>query len=247
MTRTNVLLTLAVVLGAQGVTWLILTLAGRGSMALGLMIATTCALLLTPGVGYVILRLTYELEATRQRAAHLATVDELTATFNRRHFMDLAEREWHRSRRHGLPLSVILLDADHFKDFNDTHGHQCGDMLLREIALACARSLRASDVLARFGGEELIVLLPQTDLAGALVIAERMRDTVAALQVGWRGQSLTPTISLGVAEMRPDTASLDVLIHQADLALYDAKRAGRNRVRPLTGPAPAASRWQAVH
>lgn len=239
LVRANVMLILSALAGSLGITAVVLGLTGAGSMVLGLGIATTCVLVLTPGVGYVVLKLVYELEASRQRISHLATMDELTDCFNRRHFLDLAGREWHRSRRHGLALSLILLDADNFKAVNDTHGHQCGDMLLREISLACRVSLRASDVLARFGGEELIVLLPQTDLAGALAMAERMRAKVAALRVAWQGHLLEPTISLGVAELRSDTATIDALIHQADVALYDAKRAGRNRVGPGPAPAPA--------
>lgn len=248
LVRANVMLILTALAGSLAITATVLGLSGAGSLALGLGIATTCVLILTPGVGYVVLKLVYELEASRQRISHLATMDELTACFNRRHFLDLAGREWHRSRRHGLALSLILLDADNFKAVNDTHGHQCGDMLLREISLACSTSLRASDVLARFGGEELIVLLPQTDLAGALTMAERMRAKVAALRVAWQGHLLEPTISLGVAEMRSDTATIDALIHQADVALYDAKRAGRNRVGPGPGPAPAPQPgWRTVN
>lgn len=239
LVRAHVMLTLTALAGSLVITGVVLGLTGAGSMKLGLGVAATCALVLTPAVGHVVLKLVYELEASRQRISHLATMDELTACFNRRHFLELAGREWQRSRRHGLALSLILLDADNFKAVNDTHGHQCGDMLLREIALACGASLRASDVLARFGGEELIVLLPQTDLAGALTMAERMRARVAALQVAWQGHLLEPTISLGVAEMRRDMPTLEALIHQADVALYDAKRAGRNRVGPGPGPTPA--------
>lgn len=246
--RANLLLTLIVLIGALLVTLAVLHLAGAGSWRLGLIVATTCVLTLSPAIGYVLLSLVYELDASHRRISHLATMDELTGSFNRRHFMELAEREWLRSRRYDIPMALILLDADHFKAVNDTHGHQCGDMLLGEISLACRSSLRGPDVLARFGGEELIVLLPQTDLAGALAMAERMRQRVADLAVAWRGHVLRPTISLGVAELRPDTASIDALVHDADVALYEAKRTGRNRVSTADARAHAAmpAAWRAA-
>lgn len=213
------------------ITFVVIRLAGQGSLGLGMVIASACVLLLGPVVGYGVLRLIFQLEASRQRIAELAVTDELTGCYNRRHFMERAELEWLRSRRHQMPLALILLDADDFKQVNDTHGHQCGDHLLREMALQCRASLRGTDVLARFGGEELIVLLPQTDLAGALAIAERIRHQVQALAVQWQGQAVTATVSLGVAALHASHASVDALIRDADQALYEAKRAGRNRVR----------------
>ncbi len=212
------------------VTYGVIRVAGQGSLGLGFAIASACALLSGPPVGYAVLRLIFELETSRQRIAELAVTDELTGCYNRRHFMERAELEWLRSRRHQMPLALILLDADDFKQVNDTHGHQCGDHLLREMALQCRASLRGTDVLARFGGEELVVLLPQTDLAGALAIAERIRHQVQDLAVSWQGQAVTATVSLGVAALHAGHASVDTLIRDADQALYEAKRAGRNRV-----------------
>jgi diguanylate cyclase (GGDEF)-like protein len=212
------------------ITYLVIRLAGQGSLGLGFAIATACVLLSGPVVGYGVLRLIFQLEASRQRIAELAVTDELTGCYNRRHFMERAELEWLRSRRHHMPLALILLDADDFKLVNDTHGHQCGDHLLREMALQCRASLRGTDVLARFGGEELIALLPQTDLAGALAMAERIRHQVQDLVVQWQGQAVMATVSLGVAALHAGHASVDTLIRDADQALYEAKRAGRNRV-----------------
>nr|WP_259371975.1 GGDEF domain-containing protein [Caldimonas mangrovi] len=193
-------------------------------------IASLCVLTIAPAAGYAVLKLLYELESSRQQIRQLAITDELTGSYNRRYFMEVAEVELLRARRYGVPMSLILIDADHFKRVNDTHGHQCGDALLRQIALACRDSLRGTDVIARLGGEELIVLLPQTGLAGALTMAERIRERVAQLAIQWREQKVEATVSLGVAALRADTPTLDALIHEADIALYDAKRSGRNRV-----------------
>ncbi|PPE66962.1 hypothetical protein C1704_05780 [Caldimonas caldifontis] len=229
--RATVVLVMLVWVVSLAITYVMIRLAGQGSLGLGMVIASACVLLLGPVVGYGVLRLIFQLEASRQRIAELAVTDELTGCYNRRHFMERAELEWLRSRRHHMPLALILLDADDFKQVNDTHGHQCGDHLLREMALQCRASLRGTDVLARFGGEELIVLLPQTDLAGALAIAERIRHQVQDLVVQWQGQAVTATVSLGVAALHASHASVDALIRDADQALYEAKRAGRNRVR----------------
>lgn len=228
--RATVVLVLLVWAFSLAVTFVVIRLTGQGSLVLGLTIATVCVLLSGPPVGYAILRLIFQLEASRQRIAELAVTDGLTGCYNRRHFMERAELELLRSRRHGHPLALILLDADDFKRVNDTHGHQCGDQLLREMALQCRASLRSTDVLARFGGEELVVLLPQTDLAGAVAIAERIRHQVQALTVRWQGQAVAATVSLGVAALHAGHLSVDTLIRDADQALYEAKRAGRNRV-----------------
>ena len=236
--RAMAVLTFAVWLASIGVTYAVQTIAQRGSLTLGLTIASLCVLTISPVVGYVVLRLLYELEASRQQIRQLAITDDLTESYNRRHFMEVGEVEFLRARRYEAPMAVILIDADHFKRVNDTHGHQCGDMLLREIALACQGTLRGTDVIARFGGEELIVLLPQTDLAGALTMAERIRQRVARLAIQWREQRVEVTVSLGVAALRTDTPTLDALIHEADVALYDAKRSGRNRVCSWNADAP---------
>lgn len=229
--RATAVLVLLVWACSLAVTIVVIQFAGQGSLVLGLTIATVCVLLSGPPVGYVILRLIFQLEASRQRIAELAVTDGLTGCYNRRHFMERAELELLRSRRHGHPLALVLLDADDFKQVNDTHGHQCGDQLLREMALQCRASLRSTDVLARFGGEELVVLLPQTDLAGALAIAERIRHQVQALTMRWQGEAVAATVSLGVASLHAGHAGIDALIRDADLALYEAKRAGRNRVQ----------------
>jgi diguanylate cyclase (GGDEF)-like protein/PAS domain S-box-containing protein len=178
----------------------------------------------------------------------LATRDSLTGAANRRHFVELAQRERERSVRSGTPLSLCMFDADHFKDVNDQHGHVAGDHVLAAIAQAATSVLRKSDVLGRVGGEEFAILLPDTKLPGALVLAERVRAAVAAVELqtadiapdssvdSTREPPAAPpesfiraTISLGVAELRPDE-TFENLLKRADRALYSAKDLGRNRV-----------------
>lgn len=236
--RATIASTLLLAAVAMLVSHAAVALLGHGSRMLATLVPLACALLLAPVLHAIVFRLVFELEAARREHGVLAISDELTGLFNRRHFMALAEREWARSRRYAMSGALLLVDADHFKLVNDRHGHLAGDALLREIARVAGETLRQPDLLARFGGEELIGLLPHTDPLGALDVAERIRERVAALRVEWQGEWLTTTVSIGVAAVGAGHASLDGWIHDADTALYAAKEAGRNCVRaaPIQPP-----------
>lgn len=229
--RAVALLTLLVWVAAVGLAQLVVGLTGQGSRLVTTAAVSVCALTLTPLLGWTILGLVFRLEAARAELAVLAAQDGLTGAYNRRHFILLAELEWARSRRYDTEGALLLIDVDHFKRVNDAHGHLCGDKLLREITAATAASLRQPDVLARFGGEELIVLLPHTDPLGALDVAERIRERVNALRVEWQGFAVGTTVSIGVSVLSPAHGSLEAVIQEADSALYAAKDAGRNCVR----------------
>lgn len=215
-------------------TQLAISVAGHGDQVMVLICATLCSIVLAPPAGYLVARLVLELERTHKQLDLLATHDELMGVYTRRHFMAVVQREWDRARRYNTPAALLLIDADHFKRINDEHGQLCGDQLLRSVAKAVRESLRQADVLARFGGEQLIVFLPHTDPLGALDVAERVRERVQVLSV--QGKTAAPvsiTVSVGMAPMRPELPSLDWMIHEADTALYAAKADGRNRVRTL--------------
>jgi diguanylate cyclase (GGDEF)-like protein len=163
---------------------------------------------------------------------HQAVTDELTGLFNVRHFQDTLDYEIERSRRFSSPVGLAMLDIDDFKRVNDTYGHQQGDLVLVEVA-RCLRSLsRDIDEPARYGGEELAVILPQTDLSGAELLAERMRSTIAALEIKRLDGNgvLKVTASFGVASLPQSASDKESLIAAADAALYRAKRGGKNRV-----------------
>jgi diguanylate cyclase (GGDEF)-like protein/PAS domain S-box-containing protein len=165
-----------------------------------------------------------------EQLRELATRDSLTGAANRRHFVELAQRERERSLRSKSPLALCLIDADKFKLINDEHGHVVGDHALMALARSARAALRAADVLGRLGGEEFAILLPDTELSGALVVAERVRATVANSSVqDSEGRRIGLTISVGVAQMQADE-SLESLLKRADLALYAAKDRGRNQV-----------------
>jgi diguanylate cyclase (GGDEF)-like protein len=160
----------------------------------------------------------------------LSTTDPLTGLHNRRHFAASAAVELERCARYDLKISAMMLDIDHFKHVNDTHGHATGDAVLAEIAGLCSGSLRASDLDARYGGEEFCFLLPQTGVKDAAALAERLRVDIAALRFGSGDDELKVTVSLGVAERDGESETVDTLLRRCDDALYAAKHAGRDRV-----------------
>lgn len=166
----------------------------------------------------------------KSQAEALARVDPLTGVNNRRAFTDISVPMWHFAQRHHCHLSVILLDLDHFKRVNDQHGHSFGDEVLRATARILAQSIRDHDVLARWGGEEFILLLPETQLEEAVGLAERLRSVIADNVVSQKGVQLNVTASFGVVERAEKHLNLEDLIAAADFYLYQSKGLGRNRV-----------------
>jgi diguanylate cyclase (GGDEF)-like protein len=173
---------------------------------------------------------TRDLTDANRRLGELAARDALTGLFNRRHFLEFAERELERARRMGRKTSVLLIDIDHFKRVNDQHGHEAGDDVLRGVCARLAAGVRDADLLARLGGEELGVLAPETDIAAALVVAERLRQSVAGGPYTAGDAKLLITVSIGVATIEDPGEALKSLMGRADKALYVAKAGGRNRV-----------------
>jgi diguanylate cyclase len=229
--RVNVALTAGACVATGLTTQALLTVAGTADRWAAGAAAGIATLAVAPWLGAMLVRLAMALESSHSRLGVLATQDELTGVCNRRHFMSLAEREVARCRRYDTDSAVLLIDADHFRRVNDTHGHLAGDALLREMARVASRALRQPDMLARFGGEELAVFLPHTDPLGALDVAERVREQVGSLRLLWQGRKVGTTVSIGVAALGSGHASLEALIRDADAALHEAKQAGRNCVR----------------
>ena len=162
---------------------------------------------------------------------HQITVeDPLTGIPNRRYFDEFVIREVARTARYRRPLALLMIDVDRFKSINDTYGHLCGDTVLRELAQLISRRLRRSEFIARYGGEEFALVLPETDSAGARIIAERIRQTVEDHEFYCGELRLPVTVSVGGAVWRPDMVEPRDLIAEADANLYDAKDQGRNKV-----------------
>ncbi len=177
--------------------------------------------------------LTKELEAKNKRLASLPNMDELTEIYNHHYFLNALENETSRAIRNQIQLSLLLIDIDHFRKFNDTYGHQAGDFILKEFSRILKENIRRYDTLARYGGGKFTVILPGTNAEEALAIAEKLRETVDEAKFEKSREEYHITASFGVASVQPatiDKFETSIFISQADAALYEAKKAGRNRV-----------------
>lgn len=173
------------------------------------------------------LEMVWDLEETSKRA----NTDALTGIANRRFFEERLEQALNESDRFGVSVSLLVVDLDHFKRVNDTWGHEAGDLVLRKVSRLLSERVRTVDTVARYGGEEITILLPQTAMAGAVELADRLRRALAAKTIAFQGTEITVTASIGVASYPEAAGSRDALFPAADRALYEAKHSGRNCVR----------------
>ena len=212
------------------ITVLITNFVGSPVGLIGYSLAILIPAVIASVASYFTLSLYFELEQSRMEIRDLAITDDLTQVFNRRYFFELADREIERSRRTGGPLAIVLFDIDDFKLVNDHHGHLAGDLVLQEMCRVCQAIVRPYDVFARFGGEEFVFLLPDTDESMARAFADRLRQLIARHIVTYKDTSVQITVSVGLAVFTPRRDSLDDLISRADSALYKAKDFGKNRL-----------------
>ena len=258
LTGTAVSVDLLYVLAVMAVTWvgcrrhavLVAVLAAAESLAAeaasGAGWTLTLAAVWNALTGLVVLTLVAVMLDSRHRAVehqrHLATVDSLTGALNRRAFEIAAERERLRAARHGTVLTLAYLDVDHFKSANDRLGHRAGDKVLEEVAAAVTRTVRATDLFARVGGDEFVLLLPETDAREAMTVVQRVR---AAAATAARASGYPAALSAGIATFRFPPESVDAMLAAADDLLYKAKAAGRDRVVGAVMPGPWP-RWAAA-
>jgi diguanylate cyclase (GGDEF)-like protein/PAS domain S-box-containing protein len=171
-----------------------------------------------------------ERKRLQEQLHQYATTDELTGLFNRRHFLDLAQRELKRAMRLNNPLALAMIDVDHFKWINDTYGHAMGDQALVVFKEVCQKNIREVDILSRWGGDEFVVLLPEANGQQAYEVVERVRLTLATTPLHQDNPPFSLTMSAGISSLTREIESLDVLLGRADHALYQAKKQGRNCV-----------------
>jgi len=175
-------------------------------------------------------------QKAEEQLVELATIDEMTGVYNRRHFMEEFRKEFRRSSRYGSPVSLLMIDADHFKNINDMHGHDVGDAALKVLAKTVASILRDTDIFARFGGEEFVALLPDTKINMALEVAERICGATAAAPVVFSDGTKSITVSIGVTSLCEKINTVEEMLKVADLALYKAKDSGHNRACIIDEP-----------
>lgn len=172
----------------------------------------------------------HALQQALEREMIFSRTDSLTGISNRRYFFDVANHELEMSKRYLRALSIVMFDIDYFKQFNDTYGHQAGDEALKRVAQIARQQLRDADVLARYGGDEFVILLANSDEREAVTVAERIQESIAAYLLETKDRQARITISMGIAECQDGIDTVDQLVQRADKALYDAKHAGRNCV-----------------
>lgn len=164
------------------------------------------------------------------RTKYLSITDELTGLSNRRCFDTTLEKEFLRALRYNNKLTLVMFDIDHFKAVNDTYGHPCGDYILKEVANAALQTFRKTDTVFRFGGEEFVVILTETDLKQSKIPLERFRKTIETLDLNYQNQPVKITVSIGACQLDQSIGNKEEFLQKTDNALYDAKNSGRNKV-----------------
>lgn len=177
-------------------------------------------------------RLAYELKEANEKLRELASRDGLTGLYNHRFFQEALELELARAQRYGRALALVIFDIDQFKKINDTYGHPSGDVVLACLSKAVQLLVRANDIVARYGGEEFAIVLPETDIEGATILAERVRRVIENMEFLVKGTKIKTTVSLGVTSYKPGARIVEKanLVAVADKALYISKQSGRNKV-----------------
>lgn len=164
------------------------------------------------------------------RTKYLSITDELTGLSNRRCFDNTLEKEFLRALRYNNKLTLVMFDIDHFKTVNDTYGHPCGDYILKEVANAALQTFRKTDTVFRFGGEEFVVILTETDIKQSEIPLERFRKTIETLDLTYQNLQINITVSIGACQLDQSIGNKEEFLQKADNALYDAKNSGRNKV-----------------
>ena len=163
------------------------------------------------------------------RTKYLSVTDNLTGLANRRNFESAFEKEFLRAVRYNSKFTLVMFDIDHFKNINDTFGHPCGDFVLRQIANSALQTFRKTDTVFRFGGEEFVVILTETDIKQAIIPLERFRKTVETLGLTYQDKEVEVTVSIGACQFSPDMKTKEEFLEKVDETLYKAKNSGRNR------------------
>ncbi len=220
---------LSVVLSALITISIMLLTDGRISK-MGLLISIFIPAILAPSFEYRLLSVLLQLDLAEEKLRIMATKDELTHSYNRRHFFELANQELARTLRYGGTFSIAILDFDNFKSVNDHYGHQAGDQALLELCQICNTNIRMPDIFARYGGDEFVFLFPQSDKEKARECLKRILASISDKPLLHEDSQIHIHVSIGLAEFSRDSHLIDHILRQADLALYRAKHEGGNKI-----------------
>lgn len=222
--RTTLALTVLSILASVGITYFVTQYLDGGSSQTAISIAILVPLIVAPLFSYTLLRLLFQLDAAETRLRQISIKDDLTRVYNRRHFIEHTQEQWERAVRYGEEFAIIIFDIDNFKQVNDTYGHLVGDQVLRELSQVCVREARATDMFARYGGDEFVYLIPNS---GAIDIQEFMKRVQNRLseKVMKIGQNeIRITVSMGASRFDDEVPDFETILNRADQALYTAKR-----------------------
>lgn len=197
---------------------------------MGLLISIIVPTILVPLFEYRLLSALLQLDLAEEKLKITSTTDELTRTYNRRHFFDIASQELARAQRYGGTFSIAILDFDNFKNINDNYGHQVGDQVLVELSKLCNINIRLPDIFARYGGDEFVFLFPEADKEKARECLKRILASISKSPIQHENSQIIIRVSIGLAEFSRETLLIDYVLKEADLALYRAKHEGGNKI-----------------
>ena len=226
--KVTITLTIASVLISILITAGLTTLLSEEIGTSSIIIATVVPVVIAPLFAYITLRLTYQLDLAEERLRQLSITDELTQAYNRRYFIEIANKVLAGAKRYGDSFAVIIFDIDDFKRVNDTYGHAAGDQVLRILSEICMTQIRDSDIFARYGGEEFIILVPRCCPTDIMKFSERIRIKLSEARVRHGQMDIQFTVSMGAGIFDSATPDLDTILTRADAALYAAKNQGKN-------------------
>jgi diguanylate cyclase (GGDEF)-like protein len=222
--------TLIATLASALITMVIMLFTDGAISQTGLIISIIIPALLAPLFEYRVLSILLQLDLAEEKLKITSTIDDLTQAYNRRHFFEAASQQLARAQRYGGTFSVAIMDIDHFKDINDTHGHLAGDQVLRDVSSICHKNIRLPDTFARYGGDEFIFLFPETGKEKAKEGLERIHASISRNITYYENLDIKTKISVGLSEFSSKTILIDDVLIEADQALYRAKREGGNKI-----------------
>lgn len=219
------------VLASVGLTYVITQYLDGGSSPTAILIAILVPAIIAPVFSYSLLRLLFQLDAAEENLRHISIKDDLTQVYNRRHFIEHAQVQWERAIRYGEEFAIIIFDIDDFKAVNDSYGHLAGDQVLRAVSRVCEKEARATDMIARYGGDEFVYLIPNSSAIDVHEFMKRVQARLSGQPIKIGQDEIHITVSMGARRFDDEAPDFESVLSKADQALYAAKRTGGNAAR----------------